>query len=159
MRDTQSAGRLSGEQGRRNAKQRTVSRSWRLRSVRKAAPPQWKEGAGPLTPLSQCHPPSVTPLSFLHTPAGQLLWHCHILPHLTEGPVGMLTPNNLKGPTYLHYIYVVALVVTSIILRHKNCIFLSTCCVKHWGFNSQQEWMAPDNTGWRLAQKTNKQYQ
>lgn len=58
----------------------------------------------------------------------------------------MFTCNNLKGPTYLHCIYVVALVVMSIILRHKNCIFLSTCCVKHWGFNSQQERMVPDNT-------------
>lgn len=63
----------------------------------------------------------------------------------------MFTRNNLKGPTYLHCIYVVALVVMSIILRHKNCIFLSTCCVKHWGFNSQQERMVPDNTALKAS--------
>lgn len=68
--------------------------------------------------------------------AGQLLWHWHILPHLTERPAGMFTPDNPKG---LPHIYGAALVAPS---TTETFILLSTCYVLSTG-----DWTV-SNRGW-----------
>lgn len=70
--------------------------------IRTAAPSQWSYTAFVLSfyppgVRSACTPWPKYPV--LHSLAGQMLWHGHVLLHLTEGPIALLTFSNPKGPT------------------------------------------------------------